>query len=855
MRSLIRSLGSHLVREPRGKSDVADGAPDAVEIGDAVAAGVTPPASDAADLIAEADRLRDARQWSEAADAYDAALKAAPERADIWVQYGHALKESGRLSDAEGAYRQSLALKPDLSDTHLQLGHLLKMLGRMQAAARAYVAAASLDREGADALKELDALLRKRVDVPEPLLIEALGDFPADLPPPTDWRRPAGAEAALQSAGEALEALVEAKALKGSAGAALKTALKHIDASLAATEGQAAAQDAARTTLVFDVADLFSYFRNARMPTGIQRVQIEVISGLLRARDPGCEVKVCCFGEDADTWVEAPADMFLSLCDLALSSGDVKAPVWVSAIVRLGIYLRVAKPFELPRGAYLINLGTSWWLQNYFLNIRRVKRERGVRYVPFVHDLIPIMTPEHCIRELTLDFITWTLGVFQHADLFLVNSEATKRDLLTVAARLGHDPDPDALHVVRLDADFRRSETAGEQSDILRRQGLKPDGYVLFVSTIESRKNHVGAFNAWLSLVRRHGADKVPQLVCVGAKGWLNDVVHELLASSLELQQRVTLLSRLSDDELACLYRNCLFTLYPSHYEGWGLPVTEALSWGKASVISDASSLPEAGGRFADYFRAGSEIELVAAAERMIFDADHRTAREALIRSEFKPRAWTDIGAEILGIVAADERQARDETAAGAIRPRHDITARLGVYYPIIRNDEARIWRGLVAGEMFRAGSGWWHPDDWGVWTRPSGGDLVIGLDGPHKTLRAYFLIRGLIGEECRYRFDIQSPEGISPIVGVLGKEERRWLYVDLPASPVGLSIRASLSCDSEQDLARQGDGEDRRVTGIGLMGLFVCETDDLVTRLLFAEAVALADLTPLTPGYDARPR
>lgn len=44
-------------------------------------------------------------------------------------------------------------------------------------------------------------------------------------------------------------------------------------------------------------------------------------------------------------------------------------------------------------------------------------------------------------------------------------------------------------------------------------------------------------------------------------------------------------------------------------------------------------------------------------------------------------------------------------------------------------------------------------------------------------------------------------------------------------------------------------------MTGIGLMGLFVCETDDLVTRLLFAEAVALADLTPLTPGYDARPR
>src|SRR5438876_7136204 len=105
---------------------------------------------------------------------------------------------------------------------------------------------------------------------------------------------------------------------------------------------------------------------------------------------------------------------------------------------RLDLLIRAARPIRFPQGAFLFNLGTSWWLQNYFLRVRRAKAEHGVRYVPFVHDMIPIMTPEHCVRELTQDFISWMLGVFQHAEFFLVNSQATRRDLLTVAGRLGH---------------------------------------------------------------------------------------------------------------------------------------------------------------------------------------------------------------------------------------------------------------------------------------------------------------------------------------------------------------------------------------------------------------------------------
>src|SRR5205085_10294101 len=90
-------------------------------------------------------------------------------------------------------------------------------------------------------------------------------------------------------------------------------------------------------------------------------------------------------------------------------------------------------------GRLYVDLGTSWWQRNYFLNLRMAKSVCGIFYVPFVHDLIPVMTPEYCAADLRRDFISWIGGVLQHANYFLVNSKATKADLTTVATELGRD--------------------------------------------------------------------------------------------------------------------------------------------------------------------------------------------------------------------------------------------------------------------------------------------------------------------------------------------------------------------------------------------------------------------------------
>src|SRR6266850_6891758 len=94
----------------------------------------SPPEEICAARIRDGDRLRDAREYARAAEAYGAAAALAPTRTDIRVQYANMLKDAGRLGEAEAAYRSALAQAPGDADIHLQLGHALKLQGRRAAA-------------------------------------------------------------------------------------------------------------------------------------------------------------------------------------------------------------------------------------------------------------------------------------------------------------------------------------------------------------------------------------------------------------------------------------------------------------------------------------------------------------------------------------------------------------------------------------------------------------------------------------------------------------------------------------------------------------------------------------------------
>lgn len=721
----------------------------------------------------KADAARDRRDWPAAAAAYRASLALDDARPDLWVQLGHALKESGDLQAAAAAYQESLDRDPDVADTHLMQGHLFKLANRRDEAAAAYARAADLDPSLTDAIRELRLLLRRGARLDPALASIVLGEF-------RDANRRHAVETALVEDG--------------------------------------------RLTIVFDVADLIGYFRNARLPTGIQRVQIEVIASLLRDPPADVQVAVCSFTEERDGWISLPGKLFLNLADLALAAGDRGEAAWRQALEDVALTTDLAPVLRFPRGAWLVNLGTSWWLQNYFLKLREARRLYGVRYLPFVHDMIPVMAPEHCTRPLTQDFISWALGVFAHTDRFLTNSRASRADLIAVAARLGRRIALAQVQVIPLDADFRKPGVTTPVQGTLDRYGLTEGGFILFVSTIESRKNHLAAFRALRELIDRHGAAALPRLVCVGNRGWLNDAVFALLESDPALQRQVVMLSGVADADLANLYRASAFTLYPSQYEGWGLPITESLCYGRAVLASDSSSLPEAGGDLAAYFQQGDQAGLAERLERLIFDLGWRRALEERIEAQFRPRPWR---------VLADDIIDRIKTWSEADSPPLEApVAEPGRLYPLSRSRETGVGRGSVGSEIFRATGAWAAPEDWGCWTRGEGViEAQVKTPGP---LRLFLGLRSHPDRPSSWRLHVG---GRLLAEGALEPDERRWITRRIPARLIRNGVvRLRLTSVANESPADGG------IT-VGTSGFMLCADSDLAARLALVESIVTDDL------------
>ena len=585
-------------------------------------------------------------------------------------------------------------------------------------------------------------------------------------------------------------------------------------------------------TILFDVSDMFGYFPDNRLPTGVQRVQISVILSFLDM-ERAQPVALVRFVESRDEWVEVPIMQFRRVCCLSLADGDTKASDWRIAFAELETATSYRTAMAFPRGAYLVNLGTSWWLPNYFLYIRKAKAEYGIRYVPLIHDMIPILRPSECHPDLVHDFVDWLLGVLQHADAFLANSNATKADLIAMAARLDVEVPSEIVAVVPLQAELNQVKVSsrGGISD-LAKWGLSPGSFVLFVSTLETRKNQLGAFDAWQRLVATHGRERVPQLVCVGKIGFHGGEVIARRDASVDLKDKVLILDRIDDSDLEALYRHCLFTLYPSYYEGWGLPVTESLCYGKVPLTADNSSLPQAGAGFSLLFKSGSSEALLAALERLIYDSAYRKVKEQAIADDFVPRSWTDVAQDIAKSVRSMGQCSINAGWAGDALPIEPG------FFSMTRNRETQLSAALGSGEIFRTGAGWWRLEDHGCWTRANGGALHMLL--PLGTRRIGLKLFGLPSRSAMFTVQINGQSTI--VKGSIPANAAKWVFVDLKTRAAGEVTVVHLASDLTEIVIDHGNGKSRDV-GVALSAFFIFDSSNPNARRDFVEAAALGGL------------
>jgi glycosyltransferase involved in cell wall biosynthesis len=313
-------------------------------------------------------------------------------------------------------------------------------------------------------------------------------------------------------------------------------------------------------------------------------------------------------------------------------------------------FATTAKPEDV-----LAVFGAGWVVSDFAACIERATREKGLRLALLIYDIIPLRRPEWFEERLANAFRIWFRRMLPLADMILTISAATARDVTSYAqsAELALRAVPTPIPI---GTGFKKNEAGGPQAgrELSSRLPLA-DSYALVVSTIEVRKNHLLLFRVWRHLLDDMPAESVPTLVFAGQVGWLVADLMEQLHTSRFLNGKIIHIDSPTDEELEALYDGCLFTLFPSLYEGWGLPVTESYAFGRPCIISNTSSLPEAGGSLARYIDSESTTDAYRVIRETIEDRAGLRAWRDRVRREFKPVEWSQSARAVLKVLDTTE--------------------------------------------------------------------------------------------------------------------------------------------------------------------------------------------------------
>jgi len=239
-----------------------------------------------------------------------------------------------------------------------------------------------------------------------------------------------------------------------------------------------------------------------------------------------------------------------------------------------------------------------------------------------VHDLAFLHWPHFLTKDSAAYYGQIDRGV-RRARHIIVPSESTKKDLI---AQLGVPKDKVSVIYEAADESFVPLPIAQTRREIMQRYGL-PETFLLFVGTIEPRKNVDGLLRAFRHLLDKYNIENVG-LAIAGGRGWLYEEVLDQI-HSLNLDRQVFMLGRVGDDDLHKLYVAARCHVHPAHYEGFGLPPLEAMACGTPTIVSNVSSLPEVVGDAALLVSPQNWEELAVAIHRLLTDDElHAELRE-----------------------------------------------------------------------------------------------------------------------------------------------------------------------------------------------------------------------------------
>jgi glycosyltransferase involved in cell wall biosynthesis len=299
-------------------------------------------------------------------------------------------------------------------------------------------------------------------------------------------------------------------------------------------------------------------------------------------------------------------------------------------------------PKETAYFTYEVVAGPLFWSQ-FFLPVRLFSKKDidvffspahyAPRFCPVplvvtIHDLSYFYYPEEFLKKDLYKLKNWTARSIVQAKQLIAVSKNTKKDILK------HYQIPENKVTVIYNG-FEK-KIVKEDDSVLHEYNISKEKYILYVGTLQPRKNIRVLLDSFDQLIKK-GEDF--KLVIAGKKGWLYDEIYQQ-AQNLDAKNRIIFTGYVPDEKLVSLYKNAFCYVLPSLYEGFGIPVLEAMSYSCPVIASYSSSLPEIGGDACEYFDPNDASNLTDRFMELIQGGQHRKDLIKKGKEQVKNFSW-----------------------------------------------------------------------------------------------------------------------------------------------------------------------------------------------------------------------
>ena len=293
----------------------------------------------------------------------------------------------------------------------------------------------------------------------------------------------------------------------------------------------------------------------------------------------------------------------------------------------------------LKKDDIIFSVGVGFGGSHVYDIIKREKEKMGFKFFQLIYDFTPIIFPQTHTEWTKIFYKLFLDETYKLSDVVFYGGKTAMLDGMKYA-KDNNLPEREGIPVkfgsdvtVKSNLDDKKlRDKVFEKYDIDK-------SYIMAVGSIEARKNHDILYQAYLELMKT--TEDLPQMIFCGYPGWKTEELLEKLERDERIKNKIIIITP-DDTELEILYKNSLFTVLASLYEGWSLTLPESLNYGKFCIASDVAPLKEIGGDFIDYANPYNAKEW---AEKILYyyrNLDKLEEKNKNIEENWKSITWEE---------------------------------------------------------------------------------------------------------------------------------------------------------------------------------------------------------------------